>query len=124
MTGTPRRPHTDTATVTLEDATGDTIDQLGSTPRSTFSDVQPAIDVTKTADPTYVQDSGPVDYTIVITNTSEVDRAAVDQLDDSVYGDLITGPNKATATYGGDPVAAAVHAAGRPEHDAARSASP
>ena len=60
--------------------------------------------MTKTADPTYVQDSGPVDYTVVIANTSTADALTVDRLVDSVYGDLIAGPNRASCTYGGEAV--------------------
>ena len=44
-------------------------------------------------------------YTAVITNTSTVDALNVDQLTDSIYGNLINGPVKASCTLGG----AAVH---------------
>ncbi len=102
VTGSPGRPHSDTATVTLADATGETVDSSDDATVG-FVDLLPAIDVQKSVDPTYVQDSGPVQYTIVITNTSKVDPLRVDQLDDNVYGDLVNGPNKATCDYGGDP---------------------
>ena len=103
VVGSPQKPHTDTATVTLEDATGDTTDRSDDATVG-FLDVPPSIEVAKIADPTYVQDSGPVDYTVVVTNTSKVDHVQVDRLEDSVYGDLIAGPNKATCEYSGEPV--------------------
>ena len=40
----------------------------------------------------------------MIANTSQVDALTVDRLVDSVYGDLIAGPNQASCTYGGEPV--------------------
>ena len=104
VVGTPQKPHTDTATVTLEDATGDTTTSSDDATVG-FLDVPPSIEVVKSVDPTYVQDSGPVDYTVVVTNTSKVDDVEVDRLEDSVYGDLIAGPNKATCEYSGEPVA-------------------
>ena len=64
----------------------------------------PAISVIKSAEPDYVQDSGPVTYTAVVTNTSVADTLTIDQLVDSVYGDLLTGPVRATCLYGADPV--------------------
>jgi hypothetical protein len=103
VAGTPSKPHTDTATVTLEDATGDTT-RSSDDATVAFTDVPPAIDVVKRGEPTYVQDTGPVVYTVVVTNTSKVDDLHVDRLEDSVYGDLIAGPNRATCEYSGDPV--------------------
>ena len=103
VVGSPADPHTDTVTVTLEDATGDRVDRSDDATVS-FRDVPPAIDVQKIAEPTYVQDRGPATYTVVVTNTSKVDPLRVDQLADSVYGDLIAGPNTATCEYGGEAV--------------------
>ncbi len=88
--------------MTLADATGESVDSSDDATVG-FVDLLPAIDVQKSVDPTSVQDSGPVHYTIVITNTSKVDPLRVDQLDDNVYGDLVNGPNKAACDYGGDP---------------------
>ena len=67
-------------------------------------DVRPSIAVTKTATPSVVQNSGQVTFTAVVTNTSPVDALLVDQLIDSIHGDLIRGPVKASCTYGGSPV--------------------
>ncbi len=67
-------------------------------------DVRPSIAVTKTATPSVVQNSGQVTFTAVVTNTSPVDALLVDQLVDSIHGDLIRGPVKASCTYGGSPV--------------------
>ena len=66
--------------------------------------MKPAISVTKTANPTVVQDSGLVTFTAVVTNTSSVDPLTIDTLTDSIYGNLLTGSTKATCTFGGNVV--------------------
>jgi hypothetical protein len=103
VTGTPDSPHVDTVTVKLTDASGETVEK-SDTAVVEIRDLHPSIDVTKSADPSFVQDSGNVTYTAVVTNTSLVDSLVVDRLVDSIYGDLVAGPVKATCTYGGDPV--------------------
>ena len=69
-----------------------------------LTDVKPAISVTKTANPTVVQDSGLVTFTAVVTNTSSVDPLTIDTLTDSIYGNLLTGSTKATCKFGGNVV--------------------
>ena len=69
-----------------------------------LTDVKPAISVTKTANPTVVQDSGLVTFTAVVTNTSSVDPLTIDTLTDSIYGNLLTGATKATCKFGGNVV--------------------
>jgi uncharacterized repeat protein (TIGR01451 family) len=69
-----------------------------------LTDVKPTISVTKTANPTVVQDSGLVTFTAVVTNTSSVDPLTIDTLTDSIYGNLLTGSTKATCTFGGNVV--------------------
>jgi hypothetical protein len=103
VTGSPDKPHVDTVTIRLTDASGETVEKEDSAVVE-IRDLHPSIDVTKSASPTYVQDSGNVTYTAVVTNTSLVDSLVIDKLVDSIYGDLINGPVKATCTYGGDPV--------------------
>ena len=66
--------------------------------------MKPAISVTKTANPTVVQDSGLVTFTAVVTNTSSVDPLTIDTLTDSIYGNLLTGATKATCKFGGNVV--------------------
>ena len=103
VAGTPDHPHKDTVTIALEDASGEVIERDASATVA-IRDVLPAISVIKSAEPDYVQDSGPVTYTAVVTNTSVADTLTIDQLVDSVYGDLLTGPVRATCLYGPDPV--------------------
>ena len=103
VSGTPDDPHKDTVTIRLEDASGESIDRTASATVA-IRDVLPAISVTKLADPEYVQDSGTVTYTAVVTNTSVADTLMIDTLSDSVYGDLLTGPVRATCLYGDSPV--------------------
>ena len=64
---------------------------------------KPTIGVTKTANPTQVQDSGLVTFTAVVTNTSRY-PLTIDTLTDSIYGNLITGSTKATCKFGANVV--------------------
>ena len=79
VSGTPDHPHKDTVTIALEDASGEVIERDASATVA-IRDVLPAISVTKVAAPDYVQDSGPVTYTAVVTNTSVADTLTIDQL--------------------------------------------
>jgi len=54
----------------------------------TITDVPSTITVTKTANPTIVQDSGPVTFTVVVRNDSAVDTVYIETLTDSIYGNL------------------------------------
>ena len=54
----------------------------------TITDVPSTITVTKTANPTVVQDSGPVTFTVVVRNDSDVDTVYIQTLTDSIYGNL------------------------------------
>ncbi len=53
-----------------------------------LTDVPSTITVTKTANPTVVQDSGPVTFTVVVRNNSAVDTVYIQTLTDSIYGDV------------------------------------
>ena len=103
VTGAAGTTHTDTVTATITDASGEKASEEA-TAKVEIVDVAPSIAVTKTATPSVVQDSGLVTFTAVVTNTSPVDALLVDQLTDSIHGDLIRGPAKASCTYGGTPV--------------------
>jgi len=54
----------------------------------TITNVPSTITVTKTANPTAVQDSGPVTFTVVVRNNSSVDTVYIQTLTDSIYGNL------------------------------------
>ena len=103
VTGAAGTTHTDTVEATITDASGETASEEA-TAKVEIVDVRPSIAVTKTATPTVVQNSGLVTFTAVVTNTSPVDALRVDQLVDSIHGDLIRGPIKASCTLGGSPV--------------------
>ena len=105
VTGAAGTTHEDTVTATITDASGEKASEKATaTVEIVDCFVQPSIAVTKTATPSVVQDSGLVTFTAVVTNTSPVDALVVDQLTDSIHGDLIRGPIKATCTYGGTAV--------------------
>ncbi len=54
-----------------------------------ITDVPASIALTKTADPTNLPEpGGPVNFTVVITNTSPADEVTIETLVDSVHGDL------------------------------------
>ena len=53
-----------------------------------LTDTPSSILVTKTANPTQVQDSGTVTFSVVVANTSAVDTVYIDSLVDSIYGNL------------------------------------
>ena len=53
-----------------------------------LTDVPSTITVTKTANPTVVQDSGLVTFTVVVRNDSAVDTVYIQTLTDSIYGDV------------------------------------
>ena len=103
VTGAAGTTHRDTVTATITDASGETASEKA-TAKVEIVDVRPSIAVTKTATPSVVQNSGLVTFTAVVTNTSPVDALLVDQLTDSIHGDLIRGQVKASCTYGGAPV--------------------
>ena len=54
----------------------------------TITNVPSTITVTKTANPTVVQDSGPVTFTVVVRNNSAVDTVYIQSLTDSIYGNV------------------------------------
>ena len=104
LTGGGGSTHRNTVTATITDAAGGT-KTADAEAVVNIIDIQPSIQVTKTADPLRIQDSGLVTYTAVVTNTSTVDPLNVDRLTDSIYGDLLNGPTKAHCTLGGAGVA-------------------
>ena len=53
-----------------------------------LTDTPSSILVTKSANPTQVQDSGTVTFSVVVANTSDVDTVYIDSLVDSIYGNL------------------------------------
>ena len=103
VTGAAGTTHKDTVTATITDASGATKSETA-TATVEIVDVRPKITVTKTATPSVVQNGGLITFTAVVTNTSPVDALMVDRLTDSIHGDLIGGPVKATCTYGGTAV--------------------
>jgi uncharacterized repeat protein (TIGR01451 family) len=103
VTASPQQAHEDTVTAQITDASGETLER-DATATVTGLDVLPSITVHKTADPSLLEGPGEVTYTAVITNTSVADTVRIDQLSDSIYGNLITGIHRAACTYGGDKV--------------------
>ena len=100
VSGEAGSTHMDTVTAEVTDPTGETATGKD-TATVEIRDVKPSIQVTKAADPSIIQDRGSVTFTAVVTNTSRVDTLHVDRLVDSIYGDLIRGPVKASCTLGG-----------------------
>lgn len=80
-------PHTNTATaVVVDDDGSEASDEDDAT--VTFSDVPPAIKITKTASPTTLPESGgDVTFTFLVENIGEED-VTLNYLDDTVFGDL------------------------------------
>ena len=103
VAGTGGSTHKDTVTATITDASGETVTEHAEAAVN-ITDVLPSIQVTKTASPNRLLDGGVVTYTAVVTNTSTVDPLNVDQLSDSIYGNLINGSPKAHCTLGGADV--------------------
>jgi von Willebrand factor type A domain len=101
VTGAGGSSHKDTVEAEITDSTGDTATATA-TATVDVVDVSPAISVTKSARPSIVQDRGVVTFTAVVTNTSPADPLVIDRLSDSIYGDLINGPVKASCTLGDD----------------------
>jgi uncharacterized repeat protein (TIGR01451 family) len=99
VTATPAKAHEDTVTVTITDKSGEKATD-DSTATVNGRDVLPSIKVTKSADPGVLEGGGPVTYTAVIENTSAADALTIDQLADSIYGNLINGLHKASCKYG------------------------
>jgi cysteine-rich repeat protein len=55
----------------------------------TIRDIPSSIEVTKTANPVIVQaPGGPVDFTVVVVNTSSVNTVTIDTLGDSIHGNV------------------------------------
>ncbi|OQA93065.1 MAG: Serine-aspartate repeat-containing protein D precursor [Microgenomates group bacterium ADurb.Bin219] len=83
ISGEAGQNHTNIVTATASGITDDddaTVD---------FSDVKPSIEVTKTADPTSVPETGGnVTFTFEVKNTSTEEPVTITSLEDSVYGTL------------------------------------
>ncbi len=77
----------DLATVTGTDESGREI-SASDPAQVTITDIESDITVTKVANPTAVKDSGPVTFTVVVRNNSTVDTVFINELNDSIYGDL------------------------------------
>ncbi|OGC80552.1 hypothetical protein A3K01_03350, partial [candidate division WWE3 bacterium RIFOXYD1_FULL_43_17] len=83
LSGAPGSVHTNLVTATAGGAT-DTDDATVS-----FTDVLPTIEVTKTANPTSVPETGAdVTFTFTVKNTSSEEPVTITSLSDSVYGIL------------------------------------
>ena len=79
--------HHNDATVVVSDADGDTDDDSDDAD-VTFTDVAPAIRVTKTADPTHIPEGGDyVTFTVLVENIG-VEDVTLTSLSDTVFGDL------------------------------------
>ena len=77
----------DLITVTGKDDDGDDVSDSDDA-TVTITNVPSTITVTKTANPTAVQDSGPVTFTVVVRNDSAVDTVYIQSLTDSIYGNI------------------------------------
>ncbi len=87
VSGNPGIDHQDTVTATVQDDENNESDGADEA-TVTITDVEPAIEVSKTADPTSVPEpGGDVEFTVVVTNTG-VEPLTLATLVDSVYGDL------------------------------------
>ena len=95
--------HRDVFTAELTDPLGDTVERSAPAVVNVRATV-PGIDVDKTAAPTLLLGSGLVTYSVVVTNTSNAGPLDVDQLRDSIYGDLLRGTVRAVCSYGSDTV--------------------
>lgn len=80
--------HTDTVTASGTDDDGEPVTGEG-TAIVTITSVASAVVVTKTADPTSIEEpGGPVTFTVRINNTSSVNSITINELTDTIYGDL------------------------------------
>jgi hypothetical protein len=97
MSGEPDTPHRNTVTATATNEAGsDTESDFADV---TFTDVLPDIDVTKTANPTSVPETGgDVIYTVTVTNKN-AESVTLNSLVDDVFGDL--NGNKGDCVTGG-----------------------
>jgi hypothetical protein len=81
-------PHTDIVTATAVDNDG-TSDTKSDDATVTLTNVPPAINVIKTANPTVVPETGgDVTFTFVVQNTSAAEAVTITSLSDDVYGTL------------------------------------
>ena len=89
LTGNGGASETDHVNVSWKDDEG-TSQEPASSNNATIAltGVESGITVTKTANPTVVQDSGPVTFTVVVRNDSTVDTVYIETLTDSIYGNL------------------------------------
>jgi hypothetical protein len=95
--------HRDVFTAELTHPLGETVERNAPAMVNVVATV-PGIDVDKTATPTLLLGSGTVTFSLVVTNTSVAGALDLDQLRDSIYGDLIDGPVRAVCTFGHDIV--------------------
>ncbi|MEW5957609.1 MAG: cadherin domain-containing protein [Chloroflexota bacterium] len=78
--------HQNTVTASATDNESNTATNTG-TATVTFTDVPSSIQVTKTANPTAVNEpSGSVSYTVIVTNTSTVDDVTITTITDNRFG--------------------------------------
>src|SRR5262249_54284467 len=92
VNASPDKPHTDTVTAELRELVG--ARREGDPPATAKGQaVRPWIGGEKTADPTLLEKPGDVTYRVVITNTSPAtsDTVTINELGDSLFGDLIRG---------------------------------
>ncbi|HDN78946.1 MAG TPA: hypothetical protein ENG33_00605, partial [Chloroflexi bacterium] len=89
--------YTNTVTATVLDGDGH-LAQAYSSASVTVTDVEPGVEVTKSANPTSLPEpGGTVNFTVVVANTS-VEEVTLTSLTDSVYGDL---DGRGTCSTGG-----------------------
>ncbi|MDY7076473.1 MAG: hypothetical protein SXV54_06060, partial [Chloroflexota bacterium] len=92
--------YTDTVTVTAEDNEGNSTSGQDDA-AVTITDMKSSIQVTKTADPSSLDEPGGlVEFTLIVENISAVDRVTITNLMDDPYGDLTDpgNPNLETST--------------------------
>lgn len=95
VNGSAGETHHNTVTVTGEDPNGTKVsDQDDATVEIIAASEAPAIRVVKSADPTQISSVGEnVTYTFTVTNPTADRTIVVDQLDDSLYGQLGENPD-------------------------------
>jgi len=88
LTGQPDTPHVNVVKATVSDDDGNGADGEA-TATVTFEDIPATIRVDKSANPTQVLEPGDdVAYTFLVQNESAYDVVTINELDDSIYGDL------------------------------------
>jgi hypothetical protein len=88
VAGNAGQTHTNTVTVTVEDTKANEVTETD-TETVSIVDVLPSIMLTKTPSSASLNEpGGPIQFTVVVTNTSTAESVTLTSLIDNVYGDL------------------------------------